>query len=150
MVRKPGLILFSLSLAWLFFSCAASPRYHRDAKQKATRTQRAASKTKIIPPARSGSYQVGQASFYGPGFQGKKTASGETFNQNAMTCAHKKLPFNTRLKVTNLDNGQTVVVRVNDRGPFAKNRILDLSAAAGKKIGLEKTGHAKVRLEIIP
>ena len=92
---------------------------------------------------------VGEASYYGPGFHGKKTASGETFNQNDYTCAHKTLPFGTVLKVVRIDNGATVEVRVNDRGPYVGDRILDLSVAAGKKIGLDKVGHAKVSATVI-
>ena len=91
----------------------------------------------------------GEASYYGPGFHGKKTASGETFNQNDYTCAHKTLPFGTVLKVVRIDNGATVEVRVNDRGPYVGDRILDLSVAAGKKIGLDKVGHAKVSDTVI-
>lgn len=91
----------------------------------------------------------GEASYYGPGFDGKKTASGETFDQDDYTCAHKTLPFGTKLKVVRKDNGKSVVVRVNDRGPYAGDRILDLSVAAGKKIGLDKVGHATVVATVI-
>lgn len=99
--------------------------------------------------AKVGQVLHGEASYYGPGFEGKLTANGETFNSSEMTCAHKTLPFNTMLKVTRDDTGASVVVRVNDRGPYAKGRILDLSAGAGKKIGLDKDGHAKVTIEVI-
>jgi len=91
----------------------------------------------------------GEASYYGPGFDGKQTASGEIFDQNDFTCAHKSLPFGTKLKVVRVDNGSSVVVRVNDRGPYVDGRILDLSVAAGKKIGLDKVGHAKVVATVI-
>lgn len=91
----------------------------------------------------------GEASYYGPGFHGKKTASGEIFDQNALTCAHKTLPFGTRLKVTRLDNHQSVVVTVNDRGPYKKGRILDLSVAAARQIGLNIQGVAQVKAEVI-
>ncbi|MCQ2102098.1 MAG: septal ring lytic transglycosylase RlpA family protein [Fibrobacter sp.] len=91
----------------------------------------------------------GEASYYGPGFHGKLTASGETFNQNDYTCAHKTLPFGTKLEVVRADNGESVVVRVNDRGPYVGDRILDLSVAAGKKIGLDKVGHAMVTATVI-
>lgn len=91
----------------------------------------------------------GEASYYGPGLEGNLTANGETFDPSEMTCAHKSLPFNTMLRVTRDDTGESVVVRVNDRGPYAKGRILDLSAAAGKKIGLDKVGHAMVTAEVI-
>lgn len=97
----------------------------------------------------SGSYseymEEGTASWYGPGFHGRKTANGERFNTNDLTCAHKSLPFNTLLKVTNLENGRYTIVRVNDRGPYAHGRIVDLSNAAKTEIGMG--GLAKVRIE---
>jgi rare lipoprotein A len=91
----------------------------------------------------------GEASYYGPGFHGKQTASGEIFDQDDYTCAHKSLPFGTKLKVVRVDNGSSVVVRVNDRGPYVDGRILDLSVAAGKQIGLDKVGHAEVVATVI-
>lgn len=91
----------------------------------------------------------GDASYYGPGFDGKKTASGEVFDQDDYTCAHRTFPFGTKLKVTRKSNGKSVVVRVNDRGPYAKHRILDLSVAAAKKLGLDKAGHAEVEAEVV-
>ena len=99
--------------------------------------------------AEIGTKLTGEASYYGPGFHGKQTASGEIFNQNDYTCAHKSLPFGTKLKVVRDDNGASVVVRVNDRGPYVDGRILDLSVAAGKDIGLDKVGHAKVTATVI-
>lgn len=92
--------------------------------------------------------ESGQASFYGAGdgFNGKKTANGETFNKNKLTAAHKTLPFGTIVKVTNLSNGQTVKVRINDRGPFVKGRIIDLSEKAAKKIDMRTKGVAEVKL----
>ncbi len=93
--------------------------------------------------------QVGYASWYGPKFHGRKTASGEIYDMHALTAAHKSLPFGTLVRVVNLENGKSVVVRINDRGPYVKGRIIDLSYAAAKRIGLDKTGVAKVRLEII-
>lgn len=88
----------------------------------------------------------GDASWYGPGFAGKKTSNGEKFDPRDMTAAHKTLPFGTTLKVTNLDNGKSCVVRVNDRGPFIGDRILDLSKAAAEKIGMVGTGTAPVEI----
>ena len=93
--------------------------------------------------------EVGNASWYGPGFHGKKTASGEHYNQNAFTAAHKTLPFGTRLKVTNLDNGASTIVVVNDRGPFKKGRIIDVSYAAAKQLSMVGTGTARVRIKSI-
>ncbi len=93
--------------------------------------------------------QYGMASYYGSKFHGRKTASGEIFNKWDYTCAHKKLPFGTKLKVTNLKNKKSVIVRINDRGPFIKGRIIDLSYAAAKKIKMIKQGTAKVKIEIV-
>ncbi len=90
--------------------------------------------------------QEGVASWYGPGFQGRKTANGERFNTNELTAAHKTLPFNTLVKVTNLSNGVSTVVRINDRGPFVRGRIIDLSNAAKNEI--QMGGLASVKLEL--
>ena len=91
----------------------------------------------------------GIASWYGPNFHGKYTSNGEIYNMYAYTAAHKTLPMNTIVKVTNLNNGKSVIVRINDRGPFVNKRIIDLSYAAGKKIGLDVTGTAPVELKVI-
>lgn len=91
----------------------------------------------------------GIASFYGKKFHGRPTASGELFDMSAMTAAHKKLPFNTLLKVTNLKNGRFVYVRVNDRGPFIHRRIIDLSRAAAEQIDLIESGTAPVEIVVI-
>lgn len=89
------------------------------------------------------------ASFYGADFHGKKTSSGENFDMHAYTCANKELPFDTILKVTNLANGKTVEVRVNDRGPFVVDRTVDLSTQAAIDLGMTKAGLATVKLEIV-
>jgi len=90
--------------------------------------------------------EVGIASWYGPKFHGKKTASGEIYNMYEMTAAHKSLPLGTYVKVINLENGKSVVVKVNDRGPFVPGRIIDLSYAAAKKLGVVAKGTAKVKI----
>jgi rare lipoprotein A len=89
------------------------------------------------------------ASYYGEGFHGRKTAAGEVFDQRKLTCAHRDLPFGTRLKVTNLENNRSVIVMVNDRGPWVRGRIIDLSYAAAKKIGMIQKGVVKVKIEKI-
>lgn len=91
----------------------------------------------------------GWASWYGPGFDGNMSASGETFNQNAMTAAHRSLPFGTQVQVTNLDNGRSVIVRINDRGPYAGDRVIDLSAGAARILGVIQSGIAPVRLDVM-
>lgn len=96
------------------------------------------------------SYQeVGTASWYGPGFHGNKTSNGEVYNQKGFTAAHKNLPLPSFVKVTNLENGRTVIVRVNDRGPFHGSRIIDLSEGAAKAIDMTRKGTAKVKLELV-
>lgn len=91
--------------------------------------------------------QDGVASWYGPAHHGKKTASGQPFNQNALTAAHPSLPFGTQVRVTNLANDKEVVVRINDRGPYKSGRIIDLSRAAARKLGID--GTARVRVEVL-
>lgn len=91
--------------------------------------------------------EVGEASWYGPGFHGKKTANGEIFDQTKMTAAHPSLPMGTEVRVTNLDNNETVKVRINDRGPYAKDRVIDISRAAAKKLDMDTDGVAQVKIE---
>lgn len=91
----------------------------------------------------------GEASYYSDSLNGSKTASGELHDKRALSAAHRSLPFGTKVKVTYLATGQSVVVVINDRGPFVKERIIDLSAAAAKKIGMIEAGHGRVRLEVI-
>lgn len=93
--------------------------------------------------------QTGIASWYGPGFHGKKTSSGELFNQYALTAAHKELPLNSVVKVTRVSTGKSIIVRITDRGPFYKNRVIDLSYGAAKKLGIDKKGADKVKIELI-
>jgi rare lipoprotein A len=91
----------------------------------------------------------GMASWYGPGFHGNRTASGEVYNQHALTAAHRSLPFGTRVRVTNTRTGRSVVVRITDRGPFIGGRVLDLSAAAARMLGVVQAGIAPVQLEVL-
>lgn len=92
--------------------------------------------------------EQGEASWYGPGFHGKKTASGEIYDMHAMTAAHKELPLGSTVKVTNLENGKSVVVRINDRGPFHGDRIIDLSKAAAQALDVVHSGVAEVSVEV--
>lgn len=94
-------------------------------------------------------YQVGRASWYGKFFQGQQTASGENYDMNAMTCAHRTLPMGSLVRVTNLRNHRSVVVRVNDRGPLPQNRIIDLSYKAARMLGFGQRGTAPVRVDLI-
>ncbi|MBC1259738.1 septal ring lytic transglycosylase RlpA family protein [Synechococcus sp. BSF8S] len=92
---------------------------------------------------------TGEASWYGPGFFGNRTANGEVFRPGTMTAAHRTLPFGTKVKVTNLWNGRSAIVRINDRGPFHGNRIIDLAHGAAQRLGLVSSGIAQVRLEVV-
>lgn len=130
--------VLTIAVVLTFMSCASSPRYT----------------SSVRPPKGSPSgslkrIQEGIASFYGEDFHGRKTSNGEVYDMYAMTAAHRALPFNTRVLVTNLDNGKRVIVRINDRGPFVKGRIIDLSYGAAQKIGMVGPGTAKVRLEVL-
>lgn len=93
--------------------------------------------------------EEGDASYYADSLHGNKTASGELYDKDALTAAHPSLPFGTQVKVTYIKTGKSVVVVINDRGPHAKNRIIDLSGAAAQKIGLIEDGHGKVKLEVM-
>ncbi|MGH7831090.1 MAG: septal ring lytic transglycosylase RlpA family protein [Candidatus Binatia bacterium] len=106
-------------------------------------------KTPIIPPSGVGVTQTGIASWYGPGFHGRPTASGAIYDQHELTAAHQTLPLGTRVMVTNLDNGRSIEVAINDRGPFAKGRIIDLSYAAAQTLGMIGRGTIPVRVEVL-
>jgi rare lipoprotein A len=102
------------------------------------------------PETRAFFRQTGVASWYGPGFHGKRTASGERFDQNDLTAAHRQLPLGAEVKVTNLENGRSITVAINDRGPYVGGRVIDLSKAAAQRLGIVEDGLAKVRLEATP
>lgn len=144
----------------LVLAVLSSPVMAKEAnKAKVVRTTVKVSKTSISGQVKKVSYSPvsakstfsssGVASYYGPGFHGRRTANGETFNMNAMTAAHRTLPFGTLVKVTNLSNGKSTIVRVNDRGPYVGNRVIDLSVAAAKEIGSTGSGTARVNLEVL-
>ncbi len=99
--------------------------------------------------ARGADAGSGLASYYGTELEGEPTASGEGFNPAALTAAHRTLPFGSRVRVTNVRNGKSVIVRINDRGPFSGNRVIDLSHAAARSIGMLKRGTARVRIELM-
>lgn len=128
------------------FACTASPRYNsgnikKNSNFKVKSNKSTYSKHKKI--------YKGVASWYGPNFHGKLTANGEVYDQYGVTAAHKELPLNTIARVTNLDNDKSIILRINDRGPYAKNRILDCSYGAAKKLDFLNQGTANVKIEII-
>ena len=103
------------------------------------------------PPARPSARPIGagMASWYGPGFYGNRTANGEVFRPGTLTAAHRTLPFGTKVRVTNLWNGRSTVVRINDRGPFHGSRVIDLAHGAASQLGVVASGVAKVKLEVL-
>jgi len=100
-------------------------------------------------PAEPAYREVGIASWYGGRHQGRLTASGEIFDENRLTAAHRKLPLETKARVTNLENGRSVEVKVNDRGPYIRGRVIDLSARAARELGMTQQGLALVRIEVV-
>jgi len=100
--------------------------------------------------ASAGRVTTGEASWYGPGFFGNRTASGEVLRPGTLTAAHRNLPFGTMVRVTNLSNGRSTVVRINDRGPFHGRRVIDLAHGAAQQLGLTASGIADVKLEVLP
>lgn len=124
------------AFGWLFVVVIAACSHSAAPKKTATGGGRAG-------------VQEGMASWYGGSLHGGPTASGERFDKNAMTAAHRTLPMNTRVRVTSKRNGRTVVVRINDRGPYGKGRIIDLSEAAAKRLDMIDAGVVPVRVEVI-
>ncbi|HMN38036.1 MAG TPA: septal ring lytic transglycosylase RlpA family protein [Hyphomicrobium sp.] len=122
---------------------AKSKHHHAKAWHKKSR-KGAHKPHKRNKAASYGGGQSGIASWYGGKFHGRKTASGERYNQNALTAAHRSLPFGTRVRVTNTTNGNAVIVRINDRGPFVGGRVIDLSRAAANSIGINGLGRVKL------
>jgi rare lipoprotein A len=135
----------------LIFLTACNPTQRfaeRDSRSGETKTQAG----QIRPEQNSGKILLtleGTASYYAHDFHGKQTSSGETYDMYAMTAAHRTFPFGTKIRVTNLENKKTVIVRVNDRGPFKEGRIIDLSMGAAKIIDLVLNGTARVRLDVL-
>lgn len=144
----PGLLIMSVS--FLLISCGTVSRFDREPEQPtrpAERTDRTENRSDATESAMM--IEEGIASWYGPNFHGKLTANGEEYDMNGITAAHRTLPFNTVLRVKNMDNGKTVVVRINDRGPYAKDRIIDLSRGAAEEVDMLGSGTAPVQLYLL-
>lgn len=137
-----GFIVAALITAVIVSGCASSPRFTRE-RSGGSNAHGASGDSKSLKT------MEGIASYYADDFNGKKTANGETYNMYKMTAAHRSLPFNTKVKVTNLDNKRSIIVRINDRGPFKLERIIDLSMAAATQLGMKGMGTANVKLEVI-
>ncbi len=130
--------------------CSAASRFTSAGRDAGTSTGAVSGPGSISPASSKALLTVeGIASFYSYGFDKKKTASGEIFNKDGLTAAHREFPFGTVLRVTNLSNGKDVTVTVNDRGPFDNSRIIDLSEGAAREIGMIQDGTTKVRIEVL-
>lgn len=140
-----------LIVVCLFAGCTSSPRFVTSSKPGSRSTATATPPRSSPTSTASKALLVleGIASYYADAFHGKQAANGETFNMNDLTAAHRTLPFGTRLRVTNLSNKKSVVVRIIDRGPYVEGRILDLSLGAAKVIDMVSSGTARVRIDVV-
>ena len=127
-----------------FISCTVSPRYSSGGNYTKAKTKKTKSKT-----VNKGGVLRGVSSWYGPNFHGKLTANGEVYDMYGVTAAHKTLTLGTVVRVTNLDNEKSLILRINDRGPYVDGRILDCSFGAAKKLGFHEQGTANVEIKII-
>ena len=127
----------------LFYSCSPSPRYTSGVKSQFSSSKKKSSFNK------SKKTYTGISSYYGPNFHGKLTANGEVYDMYGLTAAHKEIPLNTVARVTNLENGKSLILRINDRGPYIDGRILDCSYGAAKKLGFLEQGTTEVKIEVI-
>ncbi|PYX89067.1 MAG: septal ring lytic transglycosylase RlpA family lipoprotein [Acidobacteria bacterium] len=139
-----------LSVASLGAGAAGGPNSSEAGSTQMRAIPKDAWVVKVQPKHRSKPYQVGTASWYGAYFEGKPTASGEPYDMHDLTAAHPTLPLGTVVRVTNLRNGRSVIVRVNDRGPVVDGRIIDLSYNAAKAIDMKSRGIQRVRLDLVP
>jgi rare lipoprotein A len=153
--RRPFLLVMCLGLllsqgcAMLQRSSDTSPPAETTVQPTPAEPETAKPPVKKTPAVQTKLPQTGEASWYGAPHQGKRTASGEIFDQGLFTAAHRTLPFGSKIKVTNLANGKSVEVKINDRGPVAEDRIIDLSQAAAKALEILQSGKATVRLELL-
>lgn len=143
------LFVSSVLLCFLFAQSLTAQASRKDYPNTSASSSSNSSQQDDFLPRIRNYLKKGVASWYGPGFHGKKTATGETFNMYAMTAAHKTLPLSSYAEVTNPANNRSVIVRINDRGPFHHNRILDLSYAAAKKLGLHSKGSGAVQIRAL-
>jgi len=145
---------FLLSILFIYiYSCTVSPRYNAgtntNQKKNNSYIKNKSVKTGSNKIDKTKKIYNGVSSWYGPNFHGKLTANGEIFDMYGLTAAHKTLPLNTIIRVTNIDNNKSIILRINDRGPFIAGRMLDCSMGAAKKLGFYSLGTANVRLEVI-
>lgn len=142
MGKTKNAVIAILTGLLVFTGCSTTGSVRRDMEKPSPRRQ-------YDQSVRMGDVLYGEASYYGADFHGKKTASGEIYDMNALTAAHLELPFGTLCRVTNLINNKEVIVRINDRGPFVKDRIIDLSYGAAKELDAVISGVIEVKIEVL-
>jgi rare lipoprotein A len=143
-------VLLAAALANIFAGCASTPRFTgRNDRTVPTANPASPVSTRTSSDGKALLTLEGVASYYADDFHGRKTSNGEVYDMYGLTAAHRNLPFGTKILVTNLENDKALVVRVNDRGPFHEDRIIDLSLGAARELGFEQRGTARVRLDII-
>ena len=147
-VRNKFRFIMAIAIMYQFSGCASSPRYTTDQSAKRS-TKKLSTKSKVRPKGTSRKVLKGVSSYYAEDFHGKLTANGEVYDMYGLTAAHKTLPLNTICRVTNIKNGKSLILRINDRGPYVKGRILDCSYGAAKKLGFIGQGTTDVKIEVI-
>jgi rare lipoprotein A len=152
------MLIKSLIFLLFFFGCTPAPRYKSEHERPASQKMKSSSKVKFIPVTKaptlaefdtSQKVYTGVSSYYGKDFHGKLTANGEIFDMYGVTAAHKTMPLNTVARVTNLGNNKSLILRINDRGPYVEGRMLDCSYGAAKKLDFLNTGTTEVKIEVI-
>ncbi len=147
-----NIVMLLLMFLFIINSCSPSPRYNSKAGFSKKNNSSISKNVKINKNKKINKKKTvyrGISSYYGPKFHGKLTANGEVFDMYGISAAHKEIPFNTVVRVTNLDNSKSLILRINDRGPYVGNRILDCSYGAAKKLGFLDQGTANVEIRVI-
>jgi len=155
MTEPPRLLSRQISMlgmaaaVFLLAACSSDPDAAAGAKRQAGQPY-SVNSVNYAPREEPGYDTVGIASWYGKRYHGRRTASGEIFDMQSATAAHRTLPFGTRVQVTNLENGRSAILKINDRGPFIKRRIIDVSRSAAQTLGFVQQGTVRVRVQILP
>ena len=147
---KSKILIYTIIISSTFFNCSNAPRYYKSDNTNVNKTSKKVSKSGKENKSKGHRKIIkGISSFYAEDFHGKLTANGEVYDMYGVTAAHKTLPLNTVCRVTNLANNKSLILRINDRGPYIKGRILDCSYGAAKKLDFIKEGTTNVKIEVI-
>lgn len=147
---KSKILIYTIIISSTFFNCSNAPRYHKSDYTVLNKTSKKVSKSGKENKSKGHRKIIkGISSFYAEDFHGKLTANGEVYDMYGLTAAHKTMPLNTICRVTNLENNKSLILRINDRGPYIKGRILDCSYGAAKKLDFINQGTTKVKIEVI-